>query len=124
MRGHIRERSPGYWAIVIDARDPRTGERKRRWHSFHGTKRQAQVEAARLISAHQAGASVDPSRLTLAQFLDRFERDWIEHHTSARTANGMPARSPTCDDTSVSGGCRLSDLPTLRPSTRCCPDPG
>jgi hypothetical protein len=22
MKGHIRERSPGHWAIVIDLRDP------------------------------------------------------------------------------------------------------
>jgi hypothetical protein len=29
MKGHIRERSPGHWAIVIDARDPQIGQRKR-----------------------------------------------------------------------------------------------
>jgi hypothetical protein len=28
MKGHIRERSPGRWAIVIDVRDPQTGKRK------------------------------------------------------------------------------------------------
>jgi hypothetical protein len=26
MKGHIRERSPGHWAIVIDVRDPKTGQ--------------------------------------------------------------------------------------------------
>src|SRR5262249_18739455 len=46
MRGHIRERSPCRWAIVIDGRDPATGKRKRRWHSFRGTKREAQVQCA------------------------------------------------------------------------------
>jgi hypothetical protein len=55
MKGHIRERSPGHWAIVIEARDG-NGKRKRRWHSFAGTKRQAQVECARLIlEAQRAG---------------------------------------------------------------------
>jgi len=44
MKGHIRERSPGHWAIVIDAQDPKTGKRRRKWHSFKGTKREAQVE--------------------------------------------------------------------------------
>ena len=24
MKGHIRERSPGHWAIVIDVREPQT----------------------------------------------------------------------------------------------------
>jgi integrase len=75
MKGHIRERSPGHWAIVIDVRDPQTGQRKRRWHSFVGTKRQAQVETARLISELQNGTRIDPSRMTVADFLER----WIEH---------------------------------------------
>ena len=69
MKGHIRERSPGHWAIVIDVRDSQTGKRKRRWHSFAGTKRQAQVEAARLLTELKGGTAVEPSRLTVASFL-------------------------------------------------------
>jgi Phage integrase, N-terminal SAM-like domain len=75
MKGHIRERSPGRWAIVIDVRDPQTGKRKRRWHSFTGTKRQTQVECARLLTETKNGTSVDPTRMTVAAFLER----WIEH---------------------------------------------
>jgi len=75
MKGHIRERSPGHWAIVIDVRDPQTGKRRRRWHSFRGTKREAQVECAWLISEMQSGISVDPSRMTVAAFLAR----WMNH---------------------------------------------
>jgi integrase len=75
MKGHIRERSPGRWAIILDVRDPVTGTRKRRWHSFKGTKRQAQIEAARLISELQNGTAVEPSRITVAQFLN----EWLEH---------------------------------------------
>jgi len=86
MKGHIRERSPGHFAIVLDVRDPQTGKRKRRWHSFAGTKRQAQVECARLIAEAQGGATIDPSRVTLAQYLDRFERDWASLHTTVASA--------------------------------------
>lgn len=75
MKGHIRERSPGRWAIVIDQRDPATGERKRKWSSFKGTKRQAQIECARLISEITGGSYVDPSKLTLLQFFER----WLSH---------------------------------------------
>jgi integrase len=85
MKGHIRERSPGHWAIVIDVRD-QAGKRKRRWHSFAGTKRQAQLECARLLAEQQGGGSIDPSKVTVAEFLDRFERDWVALHGSARTA--------------------------------------
>ena len=74
MKGHIRERSPGHWAIVIDAVDSR-GERKRRWHSFHGTKRQVQTECARLIAQRQEGGAVDPSREIVSAFFNR----WLEH---------------------------------------------
>ena len=86
MKGCIRERSPGHYAIILDVRDPVTGKRKRRWHSFAGTKRQAQVECARLISEMQGGVAVDPSRITVSEFLDRFERDWVAVHVSPHSA--------------------------------------
>jgi integrase len=75
MRGHLRERSPGHWAIVIDVRDPTTGKRKRRWHSFRGAKREAQIECARLLTELRAGTAVEPSHLTVATFLEK----WLAH---------------------------------------------
>jgi integrase len=75
MKGHIRERSPGRWAIVLDIRDAATGRRKRRWHSFIGTKRQAQNECARLISELSGGTYLEPNKTTVGQFLDR----WLTH---------------------------------------------
>jgi integrase len=86
MKGHLRERSPGRWAIVLESRDVETGKRRRKWHSFAGTKREAQVEAARLISAAQEGGTVDSSRVTVAQLLDRFVHDWAEIHVAVATA--------------------------------------
>jgi integrase len=75
MKGHIRERSPGHYAIILDQRDPATGQRKRKWHSFEGTKRQAQIECARLISEMNGGSYVEPSKVTVLQFLER----WLMH---------------------------------------------
>jgi hypothetical protein len=75
MKGHIRERSPGHWAIVIDIRDAETGKRRRKWFSFAGTKKEAQVERSRLITERAGGTQVDSRRMTVAAFLDR----WIEH---------------------------------------------
>jgi integrase len=75
MKGHIRERSPGHWAIILDTRDRATGKRRRKWHSFKGTKRQAQVECARLISEIQRGTYIEPSKMTVAEFLDRWLLD-------------------------------------------------
>jgi integrase len=75
MKGHIRERSPGHWAIVLDLRDPETGKRKRKWHAFKGTKRQAQTECSRLITEMSRGTYLEPAKVTVAQFLDR----WLDH---------------------------------------------
>jgi integrase len=86
MKGHLRERpkGSGNWAIVLDVRDPTTGKRKRKWHSFKGTKREAQVECARLLTEQKAGTAVEPSRMTVAAFFER----WLEHiqaHVSPRS---------------------------------------
>ena len=70
MKGHIRERSPGHWAIIFDVPDAATGKRKRKWHSFKGGKREAQIECARLVSELQGGTYQEPSKTTLAVFLD------------------------------------------------------
>jgi len=65
MKGHIRERSPGHWAIILDAQDA-TGKRKRRWHSFVGTKRQAQIECARFD--RRSRKIISPLRLLTERF--------------------------------------------------------
>ena len=45
MKGHIRERSPGRWAIILDVRDPETGsEAQVAFVPRH--KREAQIECA------------------------------------------------------------------------------
>ncbi|MBA8819466.1 site-specific integrase [Ochrobactrum sp. P6BS-III] len=75
MKGHIRERSPGKWAIVLDVPDPETGKRRRKWHTFHGTKRQAQVECARLVSELNGGVYIEPDKTTVSDFLKR----WLIH---------------------------------------------
>lgn len=75
MKGHLRERSQGHWAIILDVPEPQTGKRRRKWHSFAGTKREAQTECARLITEISSGAYVEPSKVTLAQFLKR----WLDH---------------------------------------------
>jgi len=84
MRGHIRERSPGHWAIVIDLRDPQTGERRRKWHSFKGTKRGAQAECARLTHELNTGSYVEVTKDTVAAFLERWLVD-IKSRVSPRT---------------------------------------
>ena len=83
MKGHIRERSPGRWAIVIDLADG-DGKRRRKWHSFAGTKREAQIECARLVTILQNGDYVEPTRQSLAEFLDEW-LTFVRPSVSAKT---------------------------------------
>jgi integrase len=56
-------------------RDAETGKRRRKWHSFEGTKREAQIECSRLISEINGGTYIEPAKVTVGQFLYR----WLEH---------------------------------------------
>ena len=71
----IRQRAPGRWAIVLDLNDPETGKRRRKWHSYAGTKKDAQIECSRLIAELNGGGYAEPTKTTLAQFIDR----WLDH---------------------------------------------
>jgi Arm DNA-binding domain len=87
MKGHIRERSPGRWAIVLDLADPQTGRRRRKWHSFKGTKREAQKECARLIASIGQGSYVERSSATVAEFVRGRVDQWeAAGAITARTA--------------------------------------
>lgn len=84
MKGHLRERSPGKWAIVLDVVDPATGKKKRKWHSFRGTKREAQSECARLVTELKTGRYVEPTKQTVPAFLDEW-LDFIKPSVAPKT---------------------------------------
>jgi integrase len=86
MRGHLRERSPGRWAIVIDLHDV-AGKRRRKWHSFRGTRREAQVKCAELIAALSQGGYVEPTKVTVSEFARARVAQWeAAGDITARTA--------------------------------------
>jgi integrase len=71
MKGHLRERSPGKWAIVIDLGREWGGRRRQKWIAFRGTKRQAQLELHRLITERNV-LPVRSGRTTLAEYLEKW----------------------------------------------------
>jgi integrase len=73
MSGHIVERGPNRWAIVLETREG--GRRKQRWHAFRGNKRAAQVRLAELIAASEHGTYIAPSKITLAAYIDQWLRN-------------------------------------------------
>ena len=87
MSGHIRRRGERSWELKFDlGRDPVTGKRRIRYVSgFKGTKRQAEIELARLVAENAAGEGVDPSKATVAEFAERWDRDWASLSVSPKT---------------------------------------
>jgi integrase len=86
MTGHIRRRGERSWELKFDAGvDPATGKRKTRYIAFRGTKAAAQRELVRLIAAEQSGQGIDPSNVTVSEFMEKWQRDWAQANTSART---------------------------------------
>ena len=86
MSGHIRRRGANSWEIKFDlGTDPNSGKRKTAYHSFKGTKAEAKIKLANLVSGASTGDYVDPSKVTVSQFLDRWERDWAAVNVSPKT---------------------------------------
>jgi integrase len=78
MIGHIRRRGERSWELKFDiGRHPSTGKRQIRYHSFKGTKRQAESELTRLIAQNAGGEGVDPSKQNIAETIERWDRDWL-----------------------------------------------
>jgi integrase len=85
MTGHVRRRGTRSWEIKFDlGTDPRTGKRLTKYHSFKGTKREAEAELVRLKAGANRGDYVDPTKTTLSVFLDRWET-WAGTQVSAKT---------------------------------------
>ena len=53
--------------------------------AFKGTKREAEIELARLVFQNAAGEGVDPSKETVTQFAARWERDWASLNLSPKS---------------------------------------
>ncbi|HEX4409947.1 MAG TPA: tyrosine-type recombinase/integrase [Xanthobacteraceae bacterium] len=86
MTGHVRRRGKQSFELKYDADpDPVTGRRRIRYVSFKGSKRGAEIELARLISSKANGTDVDVKKTTVAEFLERWDRDWASSNVEGKT---------------------------------------
>jgi integrase len=90
MRGHLFQRYPGSWTIVLDIGrkvDPLTGRTKRvqKWKTLRGTKKEAQAELATMLHNLNRGQVISPSKLTLAEWLDEWLNSAIKPNKRLRT---------------------------------------
>jgi integrase len=85
MKGHIRQRSPGSWEIRYDfGTDPATGKRRIATVTVRGDRKTAEKELRRLLRTVDDGSHIDPSHLTVRQWLQTWLQT-VQSETSAKT---------------------------------------
>ena len=73
MRGHIQRRGKKSWRLKFDAgRDPITGERFTKYMTVRGNKSDAQRELTKALHEIDTGTFVEPSKITVAEFLEQW----------------------------------------------------
>src|SRR5262245_30486808 len=87
MRGSISKRGKRSWRIRFDV-DRVGGRRWQREIIVRGTRADAERELARLLHEHHSGVSVDPARLTVADYL----RQWIDGRSDLAPASAKRYR--------------------------------
>ena len=86
MSGHIRKRGRNSFELKYEV-DRADGQRQTRYRSFKGTRRQAQDELARLLVQVADGGHVNPSKVTVAEYL----RSRLERWRAMGTISAKPA---------------------------------
>lgn len=85
MNGHIRQRGKHSWAVVLDLGRDSLGKRRQKWHTVHGTKKDAQRRLTELLHQFNTGTYVEPTKLTLGDYLERWLTDYAEPNVAAKT---------------------------------------
>jgi hypothetical protein len=83
---HIQKRGKQTWRLKFDlGRDPATGKRLSRFVTFRGTKREAQAELNRLLNRRNEGTYVDPTKMSVAEYLEHWLTVDIERRVASHT---------------------------------------
>lgn len=89
MRGHILKRYDNSYTIVLNlGKDPATGKRKQQWVSVKGTKKEAEKRRTELLHQLDTGMYMKPGKVTLADYLEQWLKDYCWANLAPRTAEG------------------------------------
>jgi integrase len=76
MKGNITKRGKNSWRLKFDAGRNDDGERKIQYHTFRGTKREAQNKLTELMASVGQGSYVEPNKVTVAAFVGQRIDQW------------------------------------------------
>src|SRR5713101_7144011 len=85
MAEGIYARGKDTWRIAYDGPRGPDGGRNQLFKTFKGTQRQAIAERRRLLREIDTGSYVEPSRLTVSEFLEKWLNDYAKTNVRPRT---------------------------------------
>ncbi len=86
MRGHIRKRGNKYVVVISLGRNEQ-GKPIQKWVSGFDTRQQAEAAASKLIHEINTGLYVDPTKLTLGEYLLMWMGNYARINVSPKTAD-------------------------------------
>ena len=89
MRGHIEKRGKNSYSIAISlGKDANTGKYKYQWTTVKGTKKETEKRLSELLHQLDNGTFIKPGKTTLAEYLERWLKDYAWPNLAPRTAEG------------------------------------
>lgn len=85
MRGHIRKRGGRSWEIILYLGRDAAGKKQYKHHTMQGGRRDAERERTRLLHELETGVYVEPTKLTVAGYLERWLGDYASRKVGAKT---------------------------------------
>jgi len=85
LQGHIRKRGKKWYIKLELDRDPVTKKRRQKWYSGFKTRKAAEAELAKLLHQMQTGTFVEPSHLTVAEYLLKWLSDYAKPNVAGKT---------------------------------------
>ncbi|GAB6099229.1 site-specific integrase [Halanaerocella petrolearia] len=83
---HLRKRGKNKWQICVEnGRDPVTGKRNRIYETINGTKKEAEKRMYELAHKQDTGQYIEPSELTVKDFLLQWIEDYCESNLAPST---------------------------------------
>ena len=85
MKGHVYKRAPGKFWIVLELGKDENHKRKQRFVTFYGNKKEADAELLRHLTMMESGFYVEPSTMTVGDYLESWLADHARHTVTPRT---------------------------------------
>lgn len=88
MRGHIKKRGKNSYSIAVSLGKDVTGKYKQQWVSIKGTKKDAEKRLSEILNQLDTGMFMKPGKTTLAEYLERWLKEYAWPILAPRTAEG------------------------------------